>query len=179
MCYASRVGAVGGGRVVCHTDGGAPLRHTSTVTDPATGPVPGPVWRAPKHPLPPDLARRTGQVLAMAEVSSPRGKRYRVQIRPETPKEIKPLPYVADAADDILPAAVGAAVGALGNRLRVAFPTSATGWVVDVSRHETRWRARKIVHSETLSTLAAVIDRASELAELVQHGTGRIGWWRP
>ncbi|MBO0864310.1 MAG: hypothetical protein J2P16_04470 [Mycobacterium sp.] len=148
------------------------------MTDPADHSSTEPVWRTPKNPLPPELARRSGQVLAMADVATPRGKRYRVQIRPETPNEINPLPSAADAGGEVLPAVLGAAAGALASRLRLALQSPANGWVVEVLLRETHWRAEKAVHSETLRTPDAVIDRAFELVELIRRGAGRVGWWR-
>lgn len=152
------------------------LGDTSAVTDSDDPPVAGPVWRVPAHPLPPELARRSGQVLARAEVATPAGTRYWVQVRPETPTEFTPLPYLADAGADIVPAVVGAAAGALASRLSLAYRAPARGWVVEVLRRETRWRAEKVVHTETLPTPDAVIDRALELVELIQRGIGRAGW---
>jgi hypothetical protein len=55
---------------------------TGEVVDSGQPIVPEPVWRVPVNPLRPEVAKRSAQVLALTNVETPHGRRYRVQIRP-------------------------------------------------------------------------------------------------
>jgi hypothetical protein len=149
---------------------------TGHVIDAGRPEPPPPVWRVPVNPLPPDLAKRSAQVLAMTDVETPHGRSYRIHIRPQPPGRRDPLPAVTDAAGMVLPALVAVAVSALGRRLNVGVVRPGDRWAIEVIRRETRWRDEKVVHEEIIDAPGQLIDRAFELADLVQRGVPRLQW---
>lgn len=138
--------------------------------------APEPVWRVPANPLPPDLAKRSAQVLALTDVETPHGRRYRVQIRPQPPDRRDPLPRAADAAGVLLPTLLGGAVSALVGKLNLGVVKPGDRWVIEVVRRATQWRDEKVVHEEVIDAPDQLIDRAFELADLVQRGVPRLRW---
>ena len=153
-----------------------PLIDTCRVPEPDSLDPPPPVWRVPVHPLPPELAKRSAQVLAMTEVETPRGQRYRVQIRPEPPEHRHPLPAVADAAGLVLPALLGGALSAAARKLKLTVVQPGDRWLIEVVRRATTWRNEKVVYDEIIGAPDALIDRAFELADLIQRGASRLTW---
>jgi hypothetical protein len=149
---------------------------TGGVVDSGQPIVPEPVWRVPVNPLPPDVARRSAQVLALTDVETPHGRRYRVQIRPQPPERRDPLPAAADAAGVLLPALVGVAVSALARKLNLGVVKPGDRWAIEVVRRATQWRDEKVVHEEIIDAPDRLIDRAFELADLVQRGIPRLQW---
>lgn len=113
----------------------------------------------------------------MTEVETPRGTRYRVQIRPLPPAQSDPLPAAADIADLVLPALIGGAVSAAARRLKLSVVRPGDRWTIEVVRRATAWRAEKVVYDEIVAP-DLLIDRAFELADLIQKGASRLAWHR-
>src|SRR3954451_11607970 len=89
---------------------GGQLIDTVCVSEAGNRGAPQSMWRVPVHPLPPSLARRSAQILAMTDVETPQGKHYRIQIRPQPPGQRDPLSVAGDVTDLILPALMGGAL---------------------------------------------------------------------
>ena len=112
----------------------------------------------------------------MTDVETPTGKRYRVQIRPQSPSQRDPLAAAGDIGDLLLPAVIGGALSPAARKLNLAVVRPGDRWTIEVIRRETTWRSGKVVHAEIIDTPNLVIDRAFELADFIRRGISRLAW---
>jgi hypothetical protein len=75
-----------------------------------------------------------------------------------------------------LPALVGVAVSALARKLNLGVVKPGDRWAIEVVRRATQWRDEKVVHEEIIDAPDRLIDRAFELADLLQRGIPRLQW---
>jgi hypothetical protein len=122
------------------------------------------------------LARRSAQILAMTNVETPQGKRYRIEIRPQPPVQRDPLSLAGDVVGLMLPALIGGALNVAAHRLKLAVVKPRDRWTIEVVRRATTWRDEKVVYDEIIDTPIVVIRRAFELADLIQRGVSRLAW---
>lgn len=127
-----------------------------------------PRWRA-RVARPRGLRRWTNRRLAQAEVVSPEGEQYSVQIVRNWPLERTPFGPLSDwlPQDVTLPALIAVNVYRRGR----------TGWAVRVVKPRTAWRAERVIWVRRRRSPADVVDLAVAVAEAI--GGGARPWDEP
>jgi hypothetical protein len=120
-----------------------------------------PRWRVRRTPLP-WWRRWLDRRLAQADVIAPDGSRFHVRVLRNVPVRGSPLGPI----DNFVPTHVSLPV-LIGANL---YTRGRTGWILEVARAETPWRASRVIYSRRVRGGPEVADAAVALASAVQRG---------